>query len=41
MTMKMKDEYNFSDAIRGQFYEPKKILTSMRLDTDILIFLKK
>ena len=35
------DEYNFADGGRGHFYEPKKIPTSMRLDNDILIFLKK
>jgi len=37
----MLDEYDFSDGIRGRFYKPKKIPTSMRLDNDILIFLKK
>lgn len=37
----MQDEYDFSDGIRGRFYKPKKIPTSMRLDNDILIFLKK
>ena len=37
----MKDEYDFSHGVRGQFYQPKKIPTSMRLDNDILIFLKK
>ena len=37
----MLDEYDFSDRVRGRFYQPKKIPTSMRLDNDILIFLKK
>ena len=37
----IKDEYDFSDGVRGRFYKPKKIPTSMRLDNDILIFLKK
>ena len=37
----MLDEYDFSDGVRGRFYQPKKIPTSMRLDNDILIFLKK
>ncbi len=37
----MLDTYDFSDAVRGRFYKPKKIPTSMRLDNDILIFLKK
>jgi len=40
-TYDMLDEYDFSDGVRGRFYEPKKIPTSMRLDNDILIFLKK
>ena len=33
--------YDFSGGIRGRFYRPKKIPTSMRIDNDILIFLKK
>jgi len=37
----MLDTYDFSDAVRGRFYKPEKIPTSMRLDNDILIFLKK
>ena len=37
----LEDNYDFSDGIRGRFYKPKKIPTSMRLDNDILIFLKK
>ena len=37
----MKDEYDFSDGIRGRFYKPKKIPTTMRLDNDIILFLKK
>ena len=37
----LKDNYDFSDGIRGRFYKPKKIPTSMRLDNDILIFIKK
>ena len=37
----MLDDYDFSDGVRGRFYKPKKIPTSMRLDNDILIFLKK
>ncbi len=37
----MQDEYDFSDGIRGRFYKPKKVPTSMRLDNDILVFLKK
>lgn len=37
----MLDDYDFSDGVRGRFYKPKKVPTSMRLDNDILIFLKK
>jgi len=37
----LEDSYDFSDGMRGRFYKPKKIPTSMRLDNDILIFLKK
>ena len=37
----LEDSYDFSDAVRGRFYKPKKIPTSMRLDNDILMFLKK
>ena len=37
----MQDEYDFSDAVRGRFYEPKKIPVSLRLDNDIVLFFKK
>lgn len=37
----LKDNYDFNGAVRGRFYKPKKVPTSMRLDNDILIFLKK
>ncbi len=37
----LKDEYDFSKGLRGRFYRPKKISTSMRLDNDILLYLKK
>ena len=37
----LEDNYDFSNAIRGRFYKPKKVPTSMRLDNDILLFLKK
>jgi predicted DNA binding CopG/RHH family protein len=37
----LEDNYDFTDGVRGRFYKPKKIPTSMRLDNDILIFLKK
>jgi len=38
---KLKEEYDFSKGVRGRFYRPKKISTSMRLDNDILLYLKK
>ena len=34
----MLDEYDFSDAVRGRFYKPKKVPTTIRLDNDILLF---
>ncbi|MBI5192805.1 MAG: BrnA antitoxin family protein [Nitrospirae bacterium] len=37
----LKEEYDFSKGIRGRFYRPKKISASMRLDNDILLYLKK
>ena len=35
----LKEEYDFSHGVRGRFYRPKKISTSMRLDNDILLVL--
>ncbi len=37
----MKSEYDFSRGVRGRFYSPKKISTSIRLDDDIVLFFKK
>ncbi|HHH72251.1 MAG TPA: hypothetical protein ENL04_00290 [Sulfuricurvum sp.] len=37
----MQDEYDFSDGIRGRFYKPKKIPTTLRLDDDIIMYFKK
>jgi predicted DNA binding CopG/RHH family protein len=37
----MQDEYDFSDGIRGRFYKPKKIPTTLRLDDDIILYFKK
>jgi uncharacterized protein (DUF4415 family) len=37
----LEDNYDFSDGVRGRFYKPHKVPTSMRLDDDILLFLKK
>lgn len=37
----LREEYDFSKGIRGRFYSPKKISTTIRLDDDILLYLKK
>jgi predicted DNA binding CopG/RHH family protein len=37
----LEDSYDFTGGVRGRFYKPKKVPTSMRLDNDILLFLKK
>jgi predicted DNA binding CopG/RHH family protein len=37
----MKKEYDFSKGTRGRFYSPKKISTTIRLDDDVLLYLKK
>jgi len=37
----LKEEYDFSKGVRGRLYRPRKISTSMRLDNDILLYLKK
>ena len=37
----MKDEYDFSGGVRGRFYKPKKIPTTLRLDDDIILYFKK
>ena len=37
----LKDEYDFSAGIRGRFYTPKKITTTIRLDDDIILYFKK
>jgi len=37
----MQDEYDFSGGVRGRFYKPKKIPTTLRLDDDILLYFKK
>jgi predicted DNA binding CopG/RHH family protein len=40
-SFELKDNYDFTSGVRGRFYQPKKVPISMRLDNDILIFLKK
>jgi predicted DNA binding CopG/RHH family protein len=37
----MKKEYDFSQGTQGRFYSPKKISTTIRLDDDVLLYLKK
>jgi len=37
----LKKEYDFSEGVRGRFYRPKKISTSLRIDDDVLIYFKK
>ena len=37
----IQDEYDFTDGVRGRFYEPKKIPVSLSLDNDIILFFKK
>ena len=37
----MRPDYDFSNAVRGRFYNPKQISTSIRLDDDIILFFKK
>lgn len=37
----IEDDYDFSDGVRGRFYQPKKILTTLRLDNDIILYFKK
>ena len=37
----IKDNYDFTGAIRGRFYKPKKIPTTLRLDNDVILYFKK
>jgi len=37
----LKDDYDFTGGVRARFYKSKKIPTTMRLDNDVIIFLKK
>ena len=37
----LAEEYDFSSAVRGRFYSPKKISTSIRLDDDIVMYFKR
>jgi len=37
----LSKEYDFSKGIRGRFYHPKKVSTSIRLDDDVILYFKK
>lgn len=37
----LADHYDFSDGVRGRFYQAKKVSTTIRLDNDVLLYLKK
>lgn len=37
----LPDEIDFSHTVRGRFYQPKKVPTTIHLDDDILLFFKK
>ena len=37
----MTDNYDFSDGVRGLFYQSKKVRATMQLDNDVVLFLKK
>ena len=37
----LKKEYDFSKGIRGRFFDPRKVSTTIRLDEDVILYLKK
>ncbi len=37
----LKKEYDFSKGVRGRFYRPHKVSTTIRIDDDILLLFKK
>ena len=37
----LEREYDFSAAVRGRFFRPKKKSTTIRLDEDLILFFKK
>lgn len=37
----VKREYDFSGGVRGRFYRPHKVAVSVRLDNDVLLYIKK
>ncbi len=40
-TFELQNEYDFSKGVRGRFYQPKKVSTSIRLDDDVILYFKK
>jgi uncharacterized protein (DUF4415 family) len=39
--LELKKEYDFSKGVRGRFYRPHKVSTTIRIDDDILLLFKK
>lgn len=37
----LPDEIDFSGGVRGRFYKPRKVSTTIRIDNDVLLYLKK
>lgn len=37
----LEEHYDFSDRIRGRFYQSKKITETIQFDDDILLVIKK
>lgn len=37
----LKPEYDFSKGIRGRFYQPRKVSTTLRIDDDVILYFKK
>lgn len=37
----LSDDYDFKDGVRGRFYTGNKTTTTIQLDNDIVLFLKK
>jgi len=37
----LEEHYDFSEGIRGRFYQPKKITETIQFDDDILLVIKK
>jgi uncharacterized protein (DUF4415 family) len=39
--MTLPDDVDFSKGIRGRFYRPHKVSTTIRVDDDVLLLFKK